>query len=112
MGGGEPRTIERARVRARLVDQGERARPPGEGRRHDPMPPSSPGETSAGQSMLSERRQYQSEVRRRRDLGQRRDIRNGYSGRHTTLGWRIKERIRESRSPGRAGGGTLRREAE
>ena len=54
MGGGEPRTIERPRARARLVDQGERARPPGEGRRHDPMPPSSPGETSAGQSTLSE----------------------------------------------------------
>ena len=54
VGGGEPRTIERPRVRARLVDQGERARPPGEGRRHDPMPPSSPGETSAGQSTLSE----------------------------------------------------------
>ena len=41
-------------VRARLVDQGERARPPWEGRRHDPMPPSSPGETSAGQLTLSE----------------------------------------------------------
>ena len=32
-------------VRARLVDQGERARPPWEGRRHDPMPPPSPGES-------------------------------------------------------------------
>ena len=53
-GSGEPRTIERPRVRARFVDQGEPARPPGEGRRHDPMPPSSPGETSAGQSTLSE----------------------------------------------------------
>ena len=41
-------------VRARLVDQGERARPPWEGRRHDPMPPSSPGETPAGPSTLSE----------------------------------------------------------
>ena len=48
MGGGEPRTIERPRVRARLVDQGERARPPGEGRRHDPMPPPLPGESAAG----------------------------------------------------------------
>ena len=76
------------------------------------MPPSSPGETSAGQSMLSERRQYQSEVRRRRDLGQRRDIRNGYSGRQATLGWRIKERIRENRSPGKSGSGTLGRDAE
>ena len=46
-------TIERPRVRARLVGQGERARPPWEGGRHDPMPPSSPGETSAGQSTLS-----------------------------------------------------------
>ena len=41
-------------VRARLVDQGERARPPWEGRRHDPMPPSSPGEIPAGPSTLSE----------------------------------------------------------
>ena len=49
----------------------------------------------------------QSEVRRRRDLGQRRDIRNGYSGRQATLGRRIKEQIRENRSPGKAGGGTL-----
>ena len=38
-GGGEPRTIERPRMRARFVDQGEPVRPPGEGRRHDPMPP-------------------------------------------------------------------------
>ena len=53
-GGGEPGTIERPRVRARLADQGERARPPWEGRRHDPMPPPSPGGTSAGQSTLSE----------------------------------------------------------
>ena len=53
-GGGEPRTIERPRVRARLVDQGERARPPGGGSGCDPMPPSSPGETSAGPSTLSE----------------------------------------------------------
>ena len=44
--------------------------------------------------------QYQSEVKRRRDLGQRGDIRNGYSGRQATLGWRIKERTRENRSPG------------
>ena len=29
-GGGEPRTIERPRVRARFVDQGEVARPPEE----------------------------------------------------------------------------------
>ena len=50
----EPRTIERPRVRARLVDQGERARPPGGGSGCDPMPPSSPGETSAGPSTLSE----------------------------------------------------------
>ena len=46
--GGEPRTIERPRVRARLVDQGERTRPPGEGWRHDPRPPSSPGESGMG----------------------------------------------------------------
>ena len=53
-GGGEPRTIERPRVRARLADQGERARPPWEGWRHDLRPPSSPGETPAGPSTLSE----------------------------------------------------------
>ena len=47
-GGGEPRTIERPRVRARLVDQGERARPPGGGSGCDPMPPSSPRESGAG----------------------------------------------------------------
>ena len=43
-------------MRARFVrrPQGEPARPPGEGRRHDPMPPSSPGETPAGPSTLSE----------------------------------------------------------
>ena len=53
-GEGGPRTIERPRVRARLADQGEPARPPGEGWRHDPMPPSSPGATPAGPSTLSE----------------------------------------------------------
>ena len=53
-GGGEPSTIERPRVRARFVDHGEAARPPEGGRRHDPMPPPSPGETSAGPSTLSE----------------------------------------------------------
>ena len=47
-GGGEPGTIERPRVRARLADQGERARPPWEGWRHDPRPPSSPGESGMG----------------------------------------------------------------
>ena len=47
-GEGEPRTIERPRVRARLADQGEPARPPGEGRRRDVMPPPSPGESGAG----------------------------------------------------------------
>ena len=29
-----------------------------------------------------------------------------------TLGWRIKERIRKNRSPGKAGSGTLGRDAE
>ena len=50
----EPRTIERPRVRARFGDQGERARPLGEGRRHDPMSPLPPGETSAVPSTHSE----------------------------------------------------------
>ena len=53
-GGGEPGTIERPRVRARLVDQGERTRPPGDGSGWDPMPPSLPGVTPAGPSTLSE----------------------------------------------------------
>ena len=35
-------------MRARLADQGEPARPPGEGRRRDVMPPPSPGESGAG----------------------------------------------------------------
>jgi len=47
-GRGDPRTIERPRMRARLVGQGERARPPWEGERHDPMLPSSPGESGTG----------------------------------------------------------------
>jgi len=46
-GKGEPRTIERPRMRARLADQGERARPPGGGSGCDPMPPSSPRESGA-----------------------------------------------------------------
>ena len=52
-GGGEPSTVEGPRMRARFVDQGERARPPGEGRWHDPMPPPSPGETPSGPSAPS-----------------------------------------------------------
>ena len=35
-------------MRARLVDQGELARPPEEGRRDDPMPPPSLGESGMG----------------------------------------------------------------
>ena len=35
-------------MRARLVDQGEPARPPWEGERRDPMPPPLPGESGAG----------------------------------------------------------------
>ena len=46
-GRGEPRTIERPRMRARLVDQGEPARPPGEEWRRV-MPPPSPGESGVG----------------------------------------------------------------
>ena len=49
-GGGEPGTIERPRVRARLADQGERARPPGGGTGRDPMPPFSPRGSGAGSS--------------------------------------------------------------
>ena len=46
-GEGEPRTIERPRVRARLADRGEPARPPGEEWRRV-MPPPSPGESGVG----------------------------------------------------------------
>ena len=35
-------------MRARFVDQGERARPPGDGRWRDPRPPPSPGELGTG----------------------------------------------------------------
>ena len=45
---------DRPRVRARLADQGERARPPGGGTGRDPMPPFSPGVTPTGSSTLSE----------------------------------------------------------
>ena len=55
-GEGEPRTIERPRMRARLADQGEPARPPGEGWRRDTMPPPSPGEAPPGLSAPSEPR--------------------------------------------------------
>ena len=73
---------EAARVRARLVDQGERARPPWEGRRHDPMPPSSPGETPAGPSTLSDTRRlrYQSKAKRSRGHSRGRGIRNDCRG--------------------------------
>jgi len=52
-GEGEPRTIERPRVRARFADQGEPARPPGEGWRRDTMPPLPPGEAPPGLSAPS-----------------------------------------------------------
>ena len=44
----EPRTIERPRGRARVLDRRELAPPPGEGRRGDPMPPPSPEESGMG----------------------------------------------------------------
>ena len=44
----EPRTIERPRGRARILDRRELAPPPGEGRRGDPMPPPSPEESGTG----------------------------------------------------------------
>ena len=47
-GEGEPKTIERPRVRARFADQAEMARPPEGGWRDDPRPPPSPGESGAG----------------------------------------------------------------
>ena len=44
----EPRTIERPRGRARVLDRRELAPLPGEGRRGDPMPPPSPEESGIG----------------------------------------------------------------
>ena len=44
----EPKTIERPRGRARVLDQSELAPLPGEGRRGDPMPPPSPEESGMG----------------------------------------------------------------
>ena len=44
----EPRTIERPRGRARVLDRRELALLPGEGRRGDPMPPPSPEELGMG----------------------------------------------------------------
>ena len=44
----EPRTIERPRGRARVLDRRELAPPPGEGRRGDRMPPPSPEESGTG----------------------------------------------------------------
>ena len=35
-------------MRARFVDQGKPVRPPGEGRRYNPTPPPSPGESGTG----------------------------------------------------------------
>ena len=47
-GGGEPRTIERPRGRARVLDRRELAPLPGEGRHGDPMPPPSSEESGTG----------------------------------------------------------------
>ena len=44
----EPRTIERPRGRARVLDRRELAPLPGEGRRGDPMPPPSPEGSGMG----------------------------------------------------------------
>ena len=44
----EPRTIERPRGRARVLDRRELAPLPGEGRRGDPMPPPAPEESGMG----------------------------------------------------------------
>jgi len=65
-GGGEPRTIERPRVRARFVDQGEPTRSPGEGRGGDPVPPPSPGESGTGSPPANGIRQRRRERRRGR----------------------------------------------
>jgi len=53
-GGGEPKTIERPRVRARFADQGEVARPPEESWREDREPPHSPGGALARPSTPSD----------------------------------------------------------
>ena len=106
-GGGEPRTIERPRVRARLADQGERARPPWEGRRHDPMPPPSPGETSAGPSTPSESVEPgeagEDEGRQRRKRHQQRGKRPQRLS-HVARLTSKRARRGENRSPGRTVG--------
>ncbi len=113
-GGGEPGTIERPRVRTRLADQGERVRPPGEGRRHDPMPPSSPGETSTGQPTLSEAAAPvggEAEARPRPKKRHQKRLQRP-SGDARLANKRANQGEPEPRSPGKSGSGTLGRDAE
>ena len=72
------------------------------------MPPSSPGETSAGPSTLSEpvelREAGEDERPQRRKRHQLNEG-NDHTGRRMTLGKRARDRIGENRSPGRTEGG-------
>ena len=98
-GRGEPRMIERPRVRARFVDQGEPVRPPGEGRRYNPPPPPLPGETSAGRSTLSEAAVPVGGEAEARPRPKKRHQKRLQRPSHDALGWRIKERIRVQGKP-------------
>ena len=91
-GEGEPRTIERPRMRARLADQGEPARPPGEGWRHDPMPPSSPGEAPPGLSAPSGPMGLKPTEGGRRGRLRRRDTKSDCRGSRATPGRRARDR--------------------
>ena len=95
-------------MRARFVDQGEPARPPGEARREDPLLPHSPGETSAGPPTPSEAVWSREKLAKTRGGSGESDTNNegnDHSGRRMTLGKRARERIGENRSPGRTEGG-------
>ena len=106
-GGGEPSTIERPRMRARLANQGEPARPPGEARREDPLLPHSPGETSAGPPTPSEAVWSREKLAKTKGGSGESDTNNegnDHTGRRITLGRRARERIKEGRNPGKTRG--------
>ena len=88
-------------MRARLVDQGERARPPWEGWRHDPMPPSSPGRRPRPGRRRSRRLRYQSKAKRSRGHSRGRGIRNDCRGSLVTPGRRARDRDEPRARPDR-----------
>ena len=96
-------------MRARFVDHGEPARPPGEARQEGHKPSHSPGVTSAGPSTPSPRNRGSREKLAKTKGGSGESDTNNegndHSGRRMTLGKRARERIGENRSPGRSEGG-------